>query len=125
MDFEIYDAKPIFYNMKFIKSWLLSPDIQVNVFQLITKNFISTKDSWFPNVESYCGQFFKISSLVDKPYNHAKFPNEVLRVSTYILEEATYYERDVYNLVDLIGEMGGVIEVIVIVFGVIIYPTSK
>ena len=82
-------------------------------------------DSWFPNIESYSGDFFKIESLIDKPYIPGKFPGELLRVSTYMLEEATYYEREVYNLVDLIGELGGVIEIFILIFGVIIFPISK
>lgn len=48
--------------------------------------------------------------MVERPYNIGKFPGELLRVSTYLFEEATYHEREVYNLLDLIGEMGGIIE---------------
>jgi len=42
-----------------------------------------------------------------------------------MFDEALYHEREVYNAIDLIGEMGGVIEIFVIVFGLIIYPVSK
>ena len=42
-----------------------------------------------------------------------------------MLEEATYHEREVYNMVDLIGELGGVIELFVFVFGMLILPISK
>ena len=60
MDFNVYGEKPIFYQMKLIKSWLMNPDIIVNVMQLVNKNHISTKDSWFPNIESLNGTFYKI-----------------------------------------------------------------
>ena len=40
-------------------------------------------------------------------------------------DEATYHERDVFNVLDLIGEMGGVIEILIIVFGVLIFPISR
>ena len=40
-------------------------------------------------------------------------------------QEATFYEREVFNLVDLIGELGGVIEILIIVFGLILFPISK
>ena len=46
-------------------------------------------------------------------------------MSTYIYEEATYHEREVYNVLDLIGELGGVIEIFVVFFGVLIFPISK
>jgi hypothetical protein len=124
MDFEVYDQKPIYYNMKLMRSWLITPDLDQNVFQLLMKNFISTKDYWVPVAETYEGTFFKIAGLIERPYITGKFPGELLRVSSYLQEEAAFNEREVYNLIDLIGEMGGVVEIIVIVFGVIIYPIS-
>ena len=89
------------------------------------KNFITTKDTWLPLKETLSGTFFKMVTLTDRPYIPGKFPGELLRCSTYLQEEAAFHEREVYNLMDLIGEMGGVVEIIVIVFGVIIYPISK
>ena len=83
------------------------------------------KDSFFPNIETMSDYFFKIETLIERPYNPNKFPGEVLRVSTYIFEEATYHEREVYNIIDLIGELGGVIEILILIFGVLIYPISK
>jgi hypothetical protein len=71
------------------------------------------------------GHFFKISSLVYRPYHHMKFANELMRVSTYLFEDAIFYEREVYNLVDLIGELGGVVEILVFVYGILIFPISK
>jgi hypothetical protein len=64
-------------------------------------------------------------ALIDRPFVTGLHPGELLRVSTYLMEEAAYHEREIYNLLDVIGEMGGVIEIIVIVFGVIVYPISK
>jgi hypothetical protein len=54
-----------------------------------------------------------------------KFENELMRVSTYLFEDAIFYEREVYNLVDLIGELGGVVEILVFVYGILIFPISK
>ena len=125
MDFEVYGEKPIFYNMKLMKCWLLNPDIDTNVFQIISKHFISLKDSWYPNHETYYGEFFKFSSLIDRFYNTGKFPGEIFRASTYLFEEATYHEREAYNLIDLVGELGGVIEFFIVAAGILIYPISK
>ena len=61
----------------------------------------------------------------ERPYNAFKFPGEVLRVSTYLFEEATYHEREVYNFIDLIGEMGGIFEFILILFTVLLFPIAK
>jgi hypothetical protein len=69
--------------------------------------------------------FFKISQIIDRPYNTGKFPGEVFKAATFLSEDATYYEREVYNVVDLIGEIGGVAEFFLILFGLVIYPFSK
>ena len=66
-----------------------------------------------------------MDQLIDRPYVHGLYQGELLRVSTYLQEEAAFHEREIFNLMDLIGEIGGVIEVVVLVFGVLIYPISK
>ena len=48
-----------------------------------------------------------------------------MRASTYLFEEATQYEREVYNLVDLLGELGGVIEIFILILGVLLFPISE
>jgi hypothetical protein len=63
--------------------------------------------------------------IIDSPYNRHKFPNEVFRIATFIDKEAMYHEREIFNLVDLIGELGGVIEILIITFGVLLYPISR
>jgi hypothetical protein len=104
----------------------LNPEVLVCDIQLIRKNFISTKDSWFPNIETHSSVFFKIDSIIDRPFTvGGKFPGYIMRVSSSLFEEATFYEREVYNLIDFIGEMGGVIEIFILVFGLVIYPISK
>jgi hypothetical protein len=107
------------------ESWLLDPDITQNVFTNIQKNFITTHDFWVPVGPNYDGTFFKIARLVNRNYNKEKFPGELLRISLYLQEEAIFFEREVYNLLDLVGDMGGVIQVITIVFGIILYPIAE
>lgn len=60
-----------------------------------------------------------------RPYNPGKFPGELLRISTYLFEEATYHEREVYNLLDLIGEMGGIMDFIYIGSAILLYHMQK
>ena len=36
-----------------------------------------------------------------------------------------FHKREVFNLLDLVGELGGVIEVFIIIFGVLLYPISQ
>jgi hypothetical protein len=48
------------------------------------KNFISTKDYWVPFAETYEGTFFKAVTIIDTDVVSGKFPDEMLRVSTFL-----------------------------------------
>jgi hypothetical protein len=48
-----------------------------------------------------------------------------LSVYVYIQSEAISHRREVYNSLDLIGDLGGVVEVFLVIFGVFLYPISK
>jgi hypothetical protein len=63
--------------------------------------------------------------VIDRPYAYGKFPGEILRISSYLEEEAEYYTRHVYNLLDLLGNLGGVSNVILLVIGIVLYPISE
>ena len=39
-------------------------------------------------------------------------------------QEKYVHERQIYGFIDLLGDLGGVMEVIMIVFGIILYPIS-
>ena len=41
------------------------------------------------------------------------------------MEESIFHKRVDFNIFDLIGELGGVIEVFIIVFGIFLYPVSN
>ena len=45
---------------------------------------------------------------MEKPFVYGKFPGELLSVFFYLEEEAMFYSREVYNILDLVGDMGGV-----------------
>jgi hypothetical protein len=48
-----------------------------------------------------------------------------LRAQVFLTDEALHHERNVFNTVDLLGELGGIIEIFIIIFGIIIFPFSK
>ena len=66
-----------------------------------------------------------MDSWVSRPYNINRIPGEVLRAQLFLTDEALYHEREVYNTMELFGELGGVIEIFVIIFGILVYPFSK
>lgn len=42
-----------------------------------------------------------------------------------LTSESRQYERKIYNTIDLLGDLGGVIEIIMVAFGFIFYPISQ
>lgn len=36
-----------------------------------------------------------------------------------------HHEREVYNVMDLLGDLGGVVEVLMIIFGFFLFPISE
>jgi hypothetical protein len=52
-------------------------------------------------------------------------PMKLLTVSFMLTEEKVTHIRECFNIPDMIGNLGGVIEVFVIIFGIIIFPLSE
>ena len=42
----------------------------------------------------------------------------------YLTQESAVHKREIYNLLDLFGELGGVIEIFIIILGIFLYPIS-
>ena len=43
----------------------------------------------------------------------------------YLNEEGVNYTREVYHILDVLSDLGGIIEVIMIIFGFILFPISE
>ena len=39
--------------------------------------------------------------------------------------ESIRHTRQVYNVIDFIGDLGGVLEILVMIFGIVLYPLSE
>jgi hypothetical protein len=74
---------------------------------------------------SYIGSFYKIAKSLPMLNVREVQPEMLLTVSLMLQEEIVEHIRECFNIPDMIGNLGGVVEVFVIVFGVIIYPLSK
>ena len=63
--------------------------------------------------------------MLQRKYHKLLYP-DVLYASIYTLqEEAWYHERKIYGFFDLLGDLGGVTEIIMLVFGLFLYPISE
>lgn len=58
------------------------------------------------------------------PLHPDKNKGHLLTINLYLNKDSILHTREVYNLLDLIGDLGGVVEVLIIVIGVLLYPIS-
>jgi len=54
-----------------------------------------------------------------------EFPNMIYSFNIAIASTKVAHSREVYNTLDLIGDLGGVLEVISLVFAVFLVPFSE
>ena len=50
---------------------------------------------------------------------------ELFDADIFLAQDITWQTRQIYNMFDLLGDLGGVTQVITIVFGIIFYPMSE
>ena len=58
------------------------------------------------------------------PLHPDKNKGQLLTINLYLNKDSILHTREVFNLLDLIGDLGGVVEVLIIVIGVLLYPIS-
>ena len=77
------------------------------------------------DVPALTGEFYQLSNMVNKPINKNKYPGELFRCTMSLGREAILHKRKVFNLIDLLSDLGGVIEVFIIIFGMIFFAISE
>ena len=76
---------------------------------------------------SYVGDFYDIgdSQVVEALYGVPDHPNALYIVAFQLHETRIFHYRDVYNILDLIGDLGGVLEIFVLFFNIFVGPISE
>lgn len=54
-----------------------------------------------------------------------KFPERIYTQNVFLNEEGVNYSRDVYNILGVLGDLGGIVEVLMIIFGFFLFPISE
>ena len=102
----------------------------VNVNQIyIRGNDITTLDQFINLGTSFAGVFYDIYKSVYKPITaksgNSKLDGLLYRTQFFLTTEKVSYSRQAYGMLDLLGDLGGVTEVLMIVFGIILFPISE
>lgn len=51
--------------------------------------------------------------------------NIILRINFYLSDSFKYHQRYVYNFIDLLGDLGGILEVIMVASGALFFPIAQ
>ena len=124
-DYDQYENKPIFLNQRLVSSDLLDPSWTKNKVVSLKMNTIKLRDYIFQfGVDSYYGSFFNLDKIIDKYTISLLSPNTFYTAVSYLIDEADMHERTRYGFFDLLGDLGGVKELIAISFGIFLTPIS-
>lgn len=130
MDFKIYGGKtikPVFRMMDILTTDVLNgPNVANNNF-FLQLNVINTKDeyAYLGQLTQY-GEYFSIGKFINRPTVRDMNDGMLLYKSSIWLHNEQYkLTREIYNAFDLLGDLGGVTEVIMIFFGFILYSFSE
>ena len=74
---------------------------------------------------SYEGYFWEVSQNLNKNELREANPNYFFHTQVVLEPEQRVHGRGVYSIIDLLGDLGGQIEIYLFVFGVIMFPLSE
>ena len=74
---------------------------------------------------TYSGTFFQLHSSILNHRLASTDPGKLLQVTVFLKGSVISHNRVVFNFFDLIGELGGVIEVFILFFGFFIFPVAR
>ena len=127
IDFNQREGEPLLQKYQILGYATLHGD-QLSYNQLfLRQNTYQTFDGLI-NLEwpSQTGTFYDVGDKLTFSYSTLKMRPNLLYVYKMNLDNYKQeHQRQVYNLLDLLGDLGGVLEVLVFIFGIFLYPISE
>ena len=74
---------------------------------------------------SHTGNFFKIGKIIPRNYVAPEDSLEIYNTYMYLSSTNIKYQRKTYDLLDLLGDLGGVTEVVMLLFGFFLFPLTE
>jgi hypothetical protein len=127
MDFTLFDERPVYRVMEPQGKYLMNKKISFRRHQFLQLNSIKTYDDPYKLGTLSIDQiFYQVGMTIDDAFVIEADPNySYYQEIFWINGLATSYERKVYNLLDLLGDLGGVLEFLLILFSIFLNPISE
>ena len=126
IDYTDYIDRPAYRVQDIIGSSLVTPGRVDKLILYLRQHYVETQDEWMQLGQyTFKGYFYQIGKTVNRPTVKEVSPNSVYIVESVLLSEQIKHTRQIYGWLDLLGDLGGVTEVIMICFGFFLYPISE
>ena len=126
IDFSVYDVKPVFTVMEAQSTLVIDTSKTLNTILTVRKHNIETEDALLQLGQiSREDTFFQIGKTMSRNKVQGLLPGVFYISDLYLQPEAVFHFRKVYGLLDLLGDLGGVTEVLAIGFGLCLLPVSE
>ena len=124
IDFDIYSGeKPVYKIMNEWGQWLLSTKKTLSPYLYLEYHGIELEDNFvLSDQTSYEGSFYQLGKKIETEIHPDADPGLIFHLFVYLQAESVNHRREVFNLMDLIGDLGGVMEFFYVLFGVLINP---
>ena len=124
MDFESYEDDPTYYVNGIVMSNLLREDQIITNYIYLAKNIFDNLDSIWPWSSRKNGSYYKIDKVVQRPRVSALNPSRLYVTGLFEYGESTVHIREVMTLVDALGDIGGLTEIIFYFMVILMGPIS-
>ena len=128
MDQRKYVGRPTDHIQALLGSYLLGDArVKPQFYMQMRRHQIEAYDSFFNlGWPTYTGTFFIISETFNRPQLMSRHDNIQFFSSTIMLQqESIRHIRYIYSLLDILGAVGGITEVLMLCFGFFLFPISQ
>ena len=126
VDYTSYDARPVFHIMEPLARILLSRTARIHYDITLEKHEVEFMNSVMSlGLLSESISFFQIGKKIQKNINIDKEPHKLMTSIFFLSSISKMHERKVYSFLELIGDLGGVLEILLLIFGIFINPISE
>lgn len=89
-------------------------------------NEYETEDSWISYGQtSFEGEFFEAEKIFSEMLLPDDAPNRIYSQNIFLSDEGKHHMREVYHTIDVIGDIGGIFEFTMVLFGFFMFPISN
>ena len=54
-----------------------------------------------------------------------QYDDEVLQLNIFLDDKSTVIKREIYNALDLLGDLGGIRDIVIVILGIFLFPYSE